>query len=244
MRFVIIKRMTPHQHTGRLMVGVCSVLMYIMLGFSVTHAQTAAAAPQFFVTWRAIGSYAPAEYLGKILPDQTSQVIASLEIVANGKVIPLSRQIIYWYLDDTLIGGGVGAQSIVFHPFGDAPNNLELKASLPNYPGGALHYQISIPLVKPLAIIYAPYPNDTFSSNQATVEALPYFFDATSSALGYLWTVNGEDVLNSENPQTLQISVPQGTPDGSNIAIALAIHASLPLLNSFGSTNLVYQKSL
>src|ERR1700691_976963 len=85
------------------------VLMVILIVFAIigvfggvprTHAQTAATAgasgggqPPFLMTWQALDSYAPAGYAGQILPNQESEIAASLEVIgANGKPVNLSGQ--------------------------------------------------------------------------------------------------------------------------------------------------------
>jgi hypothetical protein len=210
---------------------------------AVTHAQTAA--PQFLMTWSASNSYVPVGYTGKVLPNQESQITAALEVMANGKLVNLSNETIYWYQDDTLLGGGVGTQQFTFRPYGTAPNVVTLKVELPDYPGGLLIHEINIPVTQPLAVVLAPYPNGVFASTPLVVQALPYFFAASStSPLNFTWSVNGQVVTNAENPQSLQISLPQSTPAGYAVSVALTIENSLNAVSAMGDANLTYQKQL
>ena len=197
------------------------------------------------MTWRALNSYAPAGYAGKVLPNQESQIMASLEVIANGKPVNLSGQTIYWYQDDNLLGGGIGVQRFAFRPYGEAPNTITLKVELPDYPGGILIHEINIPIVQPQAVIDAPYPQGIFAASPATVQAIPYFFAASStSPLSFAWSVNGQTVTSAENPQTLQISLPQSTPAGFAVGIALTIQNANDSAAATGNANLTYQKQL
>src|ERR1039458_3932339 len=81
------------------------------------HAQTVSS-PQFLVTWKATESYIPPFYTWKALPTAGSNIVASVELVSGGRIINISSQNIYWYLDDVLMGGGAGVQQITFPPFG------------------------------------------------------------------------------------------------------------------------------
>ena len=139
----------------------------------LAHAQTASS-PTFLVTWKTTGSYIPSFYQGKALPTYGSNITASFELIsAQGKVLDMSGQTIYWYLNDTLIGGGTGVQQVTFPPLGDAPNTMDLRITVPNYNGASLIHAINVPMVLPEAVIYAPYPNGQFFQNPLTVQALP-----------------------------------------------------------------------
>lgn len=209
----------------------------------VANAQTAQ--PQFLMTWHAAGSYTPSWYQGKALPNTWSHITASLEIISQGKTLDLSGQTIYWYLDNNLLGGGVGVQTITFLPYGVAPNNFELKVELPDYPSGLLIHEIAIPTVTPVAVIEAPYPQGQFPKAQVDLSALPYFFNATSSsALAYTWIVNGQTTSNTENPQSLQVTMPASTPAGFALAVSLNIQNSIDATDGSAEANLTYQPGL
>ena len=218
----------------------------IFLGFFATaivaHAQTASS-PQFLVTWSVSNSYAPASYAGKTLPNQTSPITASLELIADGRTVNVGGQTIYWYLNDNLLGGGVGVQRITFNPIGEAPNNPTLRVELPDYPSGSLTHEITIPMVQPIAVIDAPYPQGQFSANPVTLQALPYFFaTASTTPLSFAWSVNGQVVSDAQNPQELQISLPQSTPAGFSLGVTLTIQNSNDGATTVGDTNLTYGK--
>jgi hypothetical protein len=179
------------------------------------------------------------------LPNQSSKLTASLALFSAGKPVDLSSQTIYWYLNDTLIGSGVGKQYVVFSPFGTSPAFLDLRAELPSYNGALLMQDVSIPLVSPKAVIEAPHPQGPFSGNPLTLQGVPYFFYASDpGALSYSWMVNNQTSASAENPQTLVISLPATTPSGSSLGITLDITNPSDSTTGEDSTNIIYTKQL
>jgi hypothetical protein len=215
----------------------------IVLFFVSTIAPHAlAASPQFLITWKTTGSYIPPNYQGKALPTYGSEITASLVLVSNGKVVDLSGQTIYWYLNSTLLGGGVGAQSITFPPLGEPPNTMTLEIDIPDYSSGYLIHTINIPMVQSETVIDAPYPAGQFSSNPVTVTAIPYFFNiASPSNLSYAWSVNGQSGSNTENPNMAQITLPQGTAAGTSFDVSLTVENPNDSTQATASQNLTYQ---
>jgi hypothetical protein len=209
------------------------------------YAQTSSS-PWFLITWETTGSYIPPFYQGKALPTYGSKITASLELVSSqGKILDLSGQTIYWYVDDNLVGGGVGVQQATFPPIGNAPNAVNLRVTIPNYNGAYLVHTITIPMVLPEVVVYAPYPNGQFSQNSITVMALPYFFNIPSpSNLSYTWSVNGQNGTNAENPEEAQITLPQGTQSGTNLAVSLSVENPNDSTVATASGNLTYESQL
>jgi hypothetical protein len=200
--------------------------------------------PQFLITWKPTASSIPSNYIGKALPSLGSKVTADFELVSNGKILNISGQTIYWYLEDTLIGGGTGVQQVTFPLFGTPPGSLTLKIELPSYNGQYLIHTIDIPYVNPAVVIYAPYPNGDFSSSPLTVTALPYFFTASASQLSYTWAVNGQTGSNAENPQTAEVTLPQGTPSGTGITISLSVENPAGAATAATQSTLTYSNQL
>jgi hypothetical protein len=185
-------------------------------------AQTASA-PNLVITWRATDSSAPSSYRSKVLPGINSPITASLEVVRNGGLASLANQTIYWYLDGNLIGEGTGKQTVNFV----TPGFLEiasLRAEIPDYPAGALINTAHIQLVSPEAVIVAPYANGVYSGSSIAVQAVPYFFRAsTLDQLYYQWTVNGQAVTTQENPQDLTVNLSNGAPTSAGVPVAIAL---------------------
>lgn len=225
--------------------GIFVLLLGAFLSLKQVNAQSASS-PQFLITWKTTGSYIPSFYQGKALPTYGSNITASLELISpQGKIINLNGQTIYWYLNDNLVGGGVGVQRATFSPLGEAPSFLNLRVTLPNYNGAYLIHTINIPMVLPEAVILAPYPNGQFSQNPVTVTALPYFFNVPSpSDLSFLWSVNGQNGSNAENPETAQITLPQGTQSGTSLAVSLSVENPNDSTIGTASQNLTYENQL
>jgi hypothetical protein len=201
--------------------------------------------PDFLITWKTSGSNIPSFYVGKALPTYGSQITASLELVSGGKILNLSGQTIYWYLNDTLIGGGSGVQQVTFPPFGAPPSVLDLRVVLPNYNGSYFEHSIQIPMVNAEVVMYAPYPNGQFSNNPLTLTAIPYFFDVTDATkLSYTWTVNGITGTSAENPQQAQITLPQGTTSGASVSVSVSAENNIDSTIAAASENLTYQSQL
>lgn len=210
---------------------------------SGVYAQTAQ--PQLVVTWRTSGSYAPSDYQGKILPGYGARIIASLEAFSGGSILNLKSQTIYWYLNDVLLGGGVGVQTISFPPFGEPPTNMTLRVELPRYSSGYLLHEIQIPTVQPTAVIDAPYPRGNVSASPVTVNALPYFFNVTSASdLSYSWAVNDQTGGTAENPQVAQITIPAGAQSGATLAVSLTIKNTGDSTAATAYSNLTYVHQL
>jgi hypothetical protein len=216
----------------------------LLFSLKSANAQTASS-PQFLVTWKASNSYIPSFYQGKALPSLGSEITASLELISNGHVVDLSSQNIYWYLDEVLVGGGMGAQQVTFPPFGTPPSTLILEVDIPQYSTGYLIHTVNIPFVEPMAVIDAPYPNQEFSSNPLVVQGIPFFFYATSSEnLLFNWSVNGQTGLNAENPQVADITLPQGTQSGTSLGVSLSIENPIGSTVATADQNLTFQNQL
>lgn len=226
-----------------ILIAVFLLLTSLFFFIPPTHAQTASS-PQFLVTWKSTASYVPSSYPGKALPSYGSKVTAAFELISNGKALDLSGQTIYWYLEDTLIGGGTGKQELTFPLFGTPPGSLTLKIELPSYNGQYLIHTEEIPYANPTAVIYAPYPRGSFSSNPVAVTALPYFFSTPPTQLSYTWTVNGQAGANAENPQNAEVTLPQGTPPGTSITISLAIQNPVGATTANTQSTLTYNSKL
>lgn len=227
--------------------GYFGFFIFLVVFFSPlsgVHAQTAIS-PEFLVTWKTSGSYIPSFYQGKALPTLGSKITASVELVSNGKLLNLSSQDIYWYEDEVLVGGGQGVQQVTFPAFGTPPSSLILDVDLPQYSSGYLIHTISIPFVNPIAVIYAPYPNQEFSTDLLAVQGFPFFFNATSSNnLLYNWSVNGQTGTNTENPNVAQITLPQGTPSGTDMDVSLSISSLSGSTVATANQNLTFQSEL
>lgn len=198
--------------------------------------------PQLMVTWQALNSYVPPAYQGKTLPGVNSQIIAEVSLISQGKMVGLSNQTIYWYLNNNYIGGGTGAQTITFSPIGAAPDALALEVKLPSYNNTLLIHTVDIPVAQPKVVIVTPFPLDQFTENPLSLQAEEYFFNATSTdSLAFAWSANGQPATNQENPSKLQINLPSVFSSGSTISVSLTVQNPLDSIGAEASANLTYQ---
>jgi hypothetical protein len=204
------------------------------------HAQQSS--PIMIVTWHASGSEIPASYAGKALPNNGSSIVASVVVFDGGKAVDVSGDTIYWYLNDTLLGGGPGSTSFVFKPFAGGGGPETLKAEIPNYPGGMILETTPISVASPAAVIDAPYPAATFSANPLVLSADPYFFPvSTPNKLSYAWTVNSKAVGTAEDPETLKVSLGPGTSAGSRFSVSLSVTTADNSMAAADERTLTYQ---
>ena len=193
-----------------------------------TNAQTA---PEFMVSWKAI-DYVPADYLGKTLPTQTTQVEAAFDVIDQGKIADISKDIISWYDNDTFIGSSVGLKTLRFTP--NSPQSNTIRITVASYnANGDISTSFLLPVVNPEVAVSVPTPTANLYRNRIAIspasyliEARPFFFNATSlNGLTFSWKVN--DVVpsqNAENPDLLTLNLPsQGTPQATDLTLSLGI---------------------
>lgn len=182
--------------------------------------------PQILLTWQAL-SYAPANYQGKVLPGPGSIITASVEIIDQGKIADLSKNIIYWYLDGSLVGSGVGKKTVNVRAPNRALQETEIMVQIPGYKRGLLFKRIALLVASPLAVIEAPYAGRSFGSRSIAVKGVPYFFNVTDlSTLVFSWTVNGEpapQATSTEGKTELVININPDARIGSTLNIGLTI---------------------
>jgi hypothetical protein len=198
--------------------------------------------PQFLLTWRT-ESYAPPGFRGKVLPTANSLITVSFELLSGNKLLDLSGQAIYWYLNDNVVAGSQGKQTITFYAPDYAPDVLNVQIQLPKFPGGLLFQSIKIPLVSPEAVIESAYPGGNFAGLSAQVKAVPYFFNVQNPlALNFVWNVNGETPQSAEDPTTLSVNLNSDAAPGSAINIGLTVQTvqnssdALPVAASANTT--------
>lgn len=177
------------------------------------------AGPEFLVTWEA-KTYVPPQFQGRTLPVVSSLVAASVEMINQDRIVDISKQDIYWYLNGDFLEGGQGLQRTSFLMNNTGAQRLEVK--LPNYQGNVSKI-IEIPVVKPEAVIAAPSSNNLIYGS-TRVAALPYFFNVSSPAgLSYSWEVNGQTPASLENPEVLDINLSPETPNNFQLNIGLVV---------------------
>lgn len=203
-------------------VSIISLLAIVVSAglFAVHPNAVSAANEQVIVTWKT-NSYVPPGYTGKALPTTRSSITARVSVLSGGKLINLSGQTIYWYLDGEYVDGGVGKSSVTVVPIGVAPNTVSLRVSLPDFEN-ELYESITVPIVRPQIALEVPTPNAKISAG-ITAIAYPYFFNAALKALRFGWSLNGTDPKNAENPNRLTITGDLLTESGSQVTIGASV---------------------
>lgn len=198
------------------------VLLAPIIGYA-DKAKAEAASPELFITWKS-DSYVPPEYSGRALPTTGSELVAFVSLLDDGKIIDLSGQSVYWYVNGSQIEGGVGKTGSAFRVPGVAPNTISLRVQLPLYKGSVVSKTVNIPVVMPKVKLHSPYPDGNFSADSITLKAVPMFFNIEKlSELSAKWTVAGEKVEDIVQPMELIISVAAGTSPESTYPVSLFV---------------------
>lgn len=215
-------------------VSAFGIVMFVLVLLVPSSFAQVTPEPQFLVTWKA-QSYTPASYEGKALPTSGSLVTVSFELIDKGKIIDLSKQTVYWYIDDLLLRSGQGIQRAAFNITLPTSGSQEITIQLPDYNGQVLNKIIKIPVVRPKAVIQAPYPDFLFSSLAVQLKALPFFFNIQKTTdLLFGWNVNGDTPSNAESPDTLLINLRSLPSSDFGLNIGLNVQNSN---NSFESAD-------
>ncbi len=197
---------------NRLLMGIALAALAVMALAPNSRAQTASG-PKVLLTWRA-QVYVPADYKGRVLPTGGSNIYASVEVIDNGRLVNLSGQEIFWYMNDEFIEGGGNRQTVLFTLPDRTGTNVDLRVQIPNYKGGVLK-TVTIPVVVPQVVVEAPFPGNLVNTTAFDLQALPYFFNVQNlSALLFSWKVNGESPSTNDKPQSLHVDfAAQARPD-------------------------------
>jgi hypothetical protein len=212
---------------------VIFILMISIVSLFTIHFTHAQNEPFILITFRGL-NYAPSNYPGKIVPIQNSPVAASVALLQNGKFLDISNTEIQWLINDQMYKYGVGVSTIVFQEpdFGDAYTKTNIQVIIPHSPAGYIINSIDFLPADPLAVINAPYPNNTFSSSEIHLEAIPYFYNSKNiSDLNVNWRVNNQTPTNLEDPLNLDIKLPQNISPKSFLDVALQISSKLDYIN-------------
>ncbi|MBI2623300.1 MAG: hypothetical protein HYW65_01870 [Candidatus Liptonbacteria bacterium] len=175
--------------------------------------------PQVIISWQA-HTYTPPGYAGKALSTGGSKVSASLDVLHGGKLADLSGETFYWYLNNRLISRGRGLTSVSLRAPEELRGSFSLRVEALSYRGGALLRAVNIPIVRPEAVLAAPFP-DAKVSSPLSLRGIPFFFNVTDPLeLVTRWTVNGAPASQTGNPTELTATI-QGAA-GSALSIALS----------------------
>lgn len=200
-----------------------------LLIVSQVNAQTE---PEFLVSWRVL-NYVPADYQGKIFPSQNSQIEIGFDLLENGKIIDLSKNIISWFVDGNSAQSANGLKTIRFNTGGA---DQTIRITILNYKGADLDKVIIVPVNKPEVVIDARIPQSEIKLGQYNLEARPFFFNVlNASNLLFKWTNNNQPIAG--NPKTINLDL-----KSSGVPTETKINISLSVVNSFNQLEFVNQQ--
>lgn len=220
-----------------LFLGTISVLAYL----NIAKAQNE---PFILITFKGL-NYAPSDYQGKVLPIQNSPVVASVALIQNGKFINISDMQINWLIDNQPYRSGIGLSTIIFQEpdLSNRFSSTNVEAEFPNYPGGFILNSISFTPGSPQVIIENTYPNSQFNGQSVSLKLIPYFFNIRNiQDLNISWSINGQSPTNLDNPETLDVQLPNSPPPGSTLNVSLSVQSKLSQLEAAqNQISLIYQ---
>ncbi len=222
----------------KIFVLVALCLISYALYFNFIHAQTV---PQFLISWKA-QNYVPNWYAGKILPTAGTQIEINFELIDNGKPADLSSAKVRWYINDKLIkneNNGLGIKKInIIAPkyFGQT---MQARIAIVDFLGGGLiDKMIDIPVVRPEAVVDAPYKNNEIKTGGSIFKVLPFFFSTDNREnFSVQWSVLGQEPKSQKgDPFTLNLNVDSQTPTGSIISLSVTMNNILKTLEMVSQT--------
>ncbi len=177
------------------------------------------------ITWQA-NNYFPADYNGKALVTPNTLVIASAELVQNGKLADITGADIRWYVGNELAASGAGFKTLSFsaqqRPTGYQALRVSIKSG-----NSSFENSIQIPISQPNVVISIPSLGKTAKAgSQITLQAIPFFFNADS--LRYLtfdWQINNRRVTGEGNKVTVKVGTPQSVYQNS-IPVSVTVQNS------------------
>jgi hypothetical protein len=201
---------------------------------------------EIIISWEA-QNFVPNEFNGKKLATPGSNILIGFEFIKNNQIVDLSKNKVYWYINNELINNTVGIKQIKIIAPNQRGGSIDVRVELPEY---NVLKTIEIPIVNPKIVINAPFPKKEVYEKNFEVNLLPYFFNLpqnyleedTTMFFGVNWQINDKPAVPAkEDPFKLKISVE------SDKEININIKASIQnLLNTLESAdkevNLVFIK--
>ncbi len=200
---------------------------------------------QFLIDWKA-DSVIPKSYQGKALPGPSTKVTISFNILEKGKLVDVSNQKIFWYLDDNLVKNGIGAQSFSFYTFIRGGTFHKVRIMIDNYNNrNEIAIQtVRIPVVFPKVVLEAPFPNHVFSTQKIRIPAKLFYFNKGDVPLIRLsWEVNQNQTSAPELKDQLFLDLNlEGARRTQEFNIAVeARNLSDVIQTAISQTSLTYQ---
>jgi hypothetical protein len=179
--------------------------------------------PQILLTWKA-QNYTPIEYAGKSIPVGNTSVLASMELLDNGKLVDLTDIRVNWYLDGEFFDGGLNKHSILIRLPKLPINKILIRAEIQNYKESDIVRAVEIQPIRPEVVIESGYPYSFLYSLTHTLKATVYYFNVKNpTSLVYAWKVNDVAATSNENPSLLDVVLPDSTPNKFLLTTSLSV---------------------
>ncbi len=178
-------------------------LAILFLAFNTTPAlaQTTSE-PTAIITWQT-NTYTPTWYVGKALPIKGSKISLAVMLIDNNKVIDISTKKIAWYVNNNLIGSGVGMTTATFLTDTTFDKSYSVRALIQGYNLKNVEGAVGIPLSNQSASISLKE-----IAGRYVYTANPFFFNTQSLAdLLFTWAIQGKYITQEERslPGILQL---------------------------------------
>lgn len=147
-------------------------------------------APAAFITWKTV-TEVPALYSGRVLPNRTSPIVASVFATVDNVATPLTNANIRWYANSALIGSGKNLSTITLPSTFDTQERITLRVIIQDISSTDITDSTIIRRRQPrvtLSLLPGPLRSETL-----TARAHAFFFSPHATApLEYRWRVGGE----------------------------------------------------
>lgn len=222
----------------KIILSISAFIIFYLAFFDFSYAQTP---PQFLISWKT-QNYAPNWYAGKILPTAGTQIEVNFELIDNGKLADISGTKVRWYINDKLVkneNNGLGIKKINF----TAPNyfgqTIEVRIAIVDFLGGGFMDKIiEIPVVRPEAVINAPYKNNEIKTGKSAFSVSPFFFNINNKDyFSVQWSVSGQKPESDKGDIfSLDLNIDQQMPAGSDIGLSVTVNNILKTLEMASQT--------
>lgn len=193
--------------------------------------------PQFLISWEA-KNYVPDWYSGKILPTAKTNVEISFELIDNGKPVDLSGVKVRWYINDKLVkneNNGLGIKKINFITPNYFNQEAEIRIAVVDYANvGFIDKLIDIPVVRPEAVINAPYADNKIKTGGSIFELFLFFFTTNNKEnFSIQWSVlDKKPKSQKDDPFKLDLNVDSQIPVDSVINLSVVVNNIVKTLES------------
>jgi len=196
------------------------ILTIAVLVFIVKPLALVAAGEDFLITWKSNG-FVPSAYQGKILPAKKSRVALAFEIIKAGQSINLKNSEVRWFVNNKLIGRGVGLKKITLTV--SDTNDLAVRISVKGPGKDEWEKLVVIPVARPELIIDGPTIVEG-GAKIVTFYGRPFFFNIKSlKDLTFKWRVGGQETIGEvAAPEILEVLIPA---ELKNTALTIAAAA-------------------